>query len=52
MTEPEAAPIRTRDLRVVSLRPLLSPALLLDDLPLDAHGARVISRARQDMCAF
>jgi 3-deoxy-7-phosphoheptulonate synthase len=49
MTEPEAPPIRTRDLRVVSLRPLLSPALLMDDLPLDAHGARVVSRARADI---
>jgi len=47
MTEPEAQPIRTHDLRVVSLRPLLSPALLVDDLPLDAHGARVVSRARE-----
>ena len=45
----EAPPIRTHDLRVVSLRPLLSPALLLDDLPLDAHCARVVSRARADI---
>ena len=49
MTEPEAPPIRTHDLRVVNLRPLLSPALLLEDLPLDAHGARVVSQARQDV---
>jgi 3-deoxy-7-phosphoheptulonate synthase len=42
----EAAPMQTRDLRVASLRPLLSPALLLDDLPLDAHGARVVTDAR------
>ena len=41
--------MQTRDLRVVSLRPLLSPALLMDDLPLDAHGARVVSNARADI---
>jgi 3-deoxy-7-phosphoheptulonate synthase len=49
MSQPEAAPIRTHDLRVVSLRPLLSPALLLDDLPLSAHGACVVSQAREDI---
>src|SRR5919202_1320470 len=46
MPQPDSAPIQTRDLRVVSLRPLLSPALLMDDLPLDAHGARVVTDAR------
>src|SRR5919202_5011065 len=49
MPQPDSAPIQTRDLRVVSLRPLLSPALLMDDLPLDAHGARVVSNARADI---
>jgi len=47
--ESESPPIQTRDLRVVSLRPLLSPALLMDDLPLDAHGARVVSGAREQI---
>jgi 3-deoxy-7-phosphoheptulonate synthase len=45
----ESSPIRTRDLRVVSLRPLLSPALLLDDLPLDADGARTVSCTREEV---
>src|ERR671933_972362 len=49
MPQPDSAPIQTRDLRVVSLRPLVSPALLMDDLPLDAHGARVVSNARADI---
>src|SRR5918911_5649873 len=49
MPQPDPAPIQTRDLRVVSLRPLVSPALLMDDLPLDAHGARVVSSARADI---
>ncbi|HEY1295102.1 MAG TPA: 3-deoxy-7-phosphoheptulonate synthase [Chloroflexota bacterium] len=49
MPIPEVAPEPTRDLRVVSLRPLVSPALLTDDLPLDASGAHVVSRAREDI---
>src|ERR687886_331053 len=47
--QPDSAPIQTRDLRVVSPRPLLSPALLMDGLPLDAHGARVVTGARADI---
>ena len=49
MLTPEAAPEPTRDLRVVSLRPLVSPALLTDDLPLDAPSAHVVSSARDDV---
>jgi hypothetical protein len=49
MSNPALPPIRTRDLRVVSLRPLLSPALLMDDLPLNAHGAQVVSRSREEI---
>ena len=49
MTDAAPPPIRTRDLRVVSLRPLLSPALLMDDLPLDARAAELVTRSRDDM---
>src|SRR5262249_59512645 len=35
-------PAAVEVLRNVSLRPLLSPALLLDDLPLDARGALLV----------
>jgi 3-deoxy-7-phosphoheptulonate synthase len=49
MAQSDSTPIQTKDLRVVSLRPLLSPALLLDDLPLDEHGASVVTRARQQI---
>src|SRR5579859_7524252 len=49
MSDAASPPIRTRDLRVVSLRPLLSPALLMDDLPLDAHGAQLVSRSREEI---
>src|SRR5262249_26051568 len=47
MLTPETAPELTRDLRVASLRPLVSPALLTDDLPLGAPGAPVVSNARE-----
>ena len=33
-----AMPIRTRDLRVESIRPLLPPAILLEELPLTESG--------------
>src|SRR5579864_5421667 len=46
---PGEPPIRTRDLRVTSLRPLLSPALLVEDLPLDARGAQVVRCTREEV---
>jgi 3-deoxy-7-phosphoheptulonate synthase len=49
MPTPGAAPEPTRDLRVVSLRPLVSPALLTDDLPLDARGAHLVRTSRDDI---
>jgi 3-deoxy-7-phosphoheptulonate synthase len=41
--------LSTRDLRVTSLRPLLSPALLVEDLPLDSHGAQVVRCTREEV---
>src|SRR5262252_4639784 len=49
MPPSESPPIRTYDLRVVSLRPLLSPALLLDDLPLDSRNALLVQRTREEV---
>ena len=49
MPASDSPPIRTRDLRVASLRPLLSPALLLDDLPLDARCAATVSCTRDEV---
>jgi 3-deoxy-7-phosphoheptulonate synthase len=40
-------PQRTRDLRVDSFRPLLPPAILLEELPLDERGAATVSEGRQ-----
>src|SRR5690348_17281441 len=49
MPSPELPPTPTRDLRVASLRPLLSPALLVEDLPLDERGAQLVSCTRAEV---
>jgi 3-deoxy-7-phosphoheptulonate synthase len=41
------APTKTRDLRVESIRPLVPPALLLEQLPLPADGAAAVLGARE-----
>ena len=48
--DPEAAP--TRDLRITSIRPLLPPTILLEDLPLPAASATMVSRAREEITAI
>ncbi len=35
------------DLRIRTTRPLLSPAILEEELPLDSHGASLVSQARR-----
>ena len=40
---------RTRDLRVESIRPLVPPAILLEDLPLSEPGARSVSDWRAEV---
>jgi len=37
---------RTRDLRIDSFRPLLPPAILLEELPLSERGSETVSRSR------
>jgi len=37
---------RTRDLRIDSFRPLLPPAILLEELPLSERGSETVSRGR------
>ena len=37
----------TRDLRVESFRPLIPPAILLEELPLSARGSETVARGRQ-----
>jgi len=42
-------PLRTRDLRIESIRPLVPPAILLEELPLAAEGAEIVSHARESV---
>ena len=42
---------RTRNLRVESVRPLLSPAILLEELPLTASAAHVVADGRKNVAA-
>ena len=41
--------MKTRDLHVESIRPLLPPAILLEELPLDERGSLVVGRAREEV---
>src|SRR4051794_4662505 len=41
--------MNTRDLHVESNRPLLPPAILLEELPLGENGSQVVSRAREEI---
>src|SRR5712664_902767 len=41
--------MKTRDLHVESNRPLLPPAILLEELPLGEAGSQVIARAREEI---
>jgi len=40
---------RTRDLRIESFRPLLPPAILLEEQPLHERGSETVTRARRDI---
>ena len=40
---------RTADLRILSYRPLLPPAILLEDVPLSNKGAETVARGRADV---
>jgi 3-deoxy-7-phosphoheptulonate synthase len=44
--------IQTRDLRIESFRPLLPPAILLEELPLNENGSATVTRARTEVSAI
>ncbi len=48
----ESVPPRTRDLRIGSIRPLVPPAILLEELPLPAAGAEAVYDARTAISAI
>jgi 3-deoxy-7-phosphoheptulonate synthase len=41
--------VRTRDLRVSGYRPLVPPAIILEELPLSEEGSRTVARGREDV---
>ncbi len=41
--------MKTRDIRVESIRPLLPPAILLEELPLSEKGSLLVGRARREI---
>jgi 3-deoxy-7-phosphoheptulonate synthase len=41
--------MKTRDLHVESNRPLLPPAILVEELPLGEEGSQVVTRAREEI---
>ena len=45
----ESAPPQTRDLRIAGYRPLLPPAILMEELPLPPEGAVIVSRTRAEV---
>src|SRR3712207_9374272 len=45
----EIIPLQTRDLRIAGYRPLLPPAILLEELPLTAEGSVAVSRTRAEV---
>src|SRR5712691_8799389 len=41
--------MKTRDLHVESIRPLLPPAILLEELPLSEKGSLMVGRTRKEV---
>ncbi len=41
--------MKTRDLRIESIRPLISPAILLEELPLTEAGSIAVTQAREEL---
>jgi 3-deoxy-7-phosphoheptulonate synthase len=54
-TTPRAAPrvynrrMKTRDLRVDRIQPLLPPAILIEEQPLSEKGSLMVTRAREEV---
>ncbi len=51
MARAEDGPPRTRDLRIASIRPLVQPAILTEDLPLPLAGAEAVTASRAAVSA-
>ena len=40
---------RTDDLRIQGLRPLIPPAILMEEIPLGEKGSEVVARSREQI---
>lgn len=49
LEQPVSAPPPTNNLRIKSIRPLLPPAILVEQLPLPAEGSLTVSRTREEI---
>lgn len=45
-------PSTTADLRIIATKPLLAPALLAEEIPIDDAGAALIAQARREVAAI
>ncbi len=52
LSSAEHWPPRTRDLRIESIRPLVPPAILIEQLPLPADGGERVNRYRREIGAI
>jgi 3-deoxy-7-phosphoheptulonate synthase len=48
-TPGDLTPLKTYDLRIVSIRPLIPPAILMEQLPLNAKGSVDVTRTREEV---
>ena len=48
-TQEDVRPMKTRDLRVENIRPLIPPGILLEELPLTDEGSVAVSRSREEV---
>ncbi|MGI9254908.1 MAG: 3-deoxy-7-phosphoheptulonate synthase [Thermomicrobiales bacterium] len=52
LSEDDAAGLRTSNLRIASIRPLLPPAILMEELPLPPAGAALVHSTREQIRAI
>ncbi|MFM9105412.1 MAG: 3-deoxy-7-phosphoheptulonate synthase [Chloroflexota bacterium] len=52
LADDDAAGLRTSNLRIASIRPLLPPAILTEQLPLPAEGAALVHATREQIRAI
>lgn len=49
LDDEEVGRVRTNDIRIDTIRPLVPPAILVEELPLSAAGSQLVSRTRREL---